>query len=310
MTSDPSVSPPNRPRNFLVTDATKPYQFRYLQYGKPVSIVIHQTAQDETWPGGALWDIGVLLSQLLVGLAGYQNITSTSGVAVANSIKAPKRLLEAVPSVNDLSVLELGCGVGLTGIVAAAVLGTQLTILTDLDEVVKQVAGPNLERNSTPSTGKQQPYRLTSAGKRGRIVAMPLSWGDERDEQAVAESFLKWTKAPKLPRKPRKDVEADKKDTSKPDLIIVGDVAYQHKPGAPSHFNILLSTVLKFLGSHTTVIFGTRMRMPASKDLLDMFLVHMEEMACPPIRADEIDPTFQKFKHQITIHVLRKRHNG
>jgi hypothetical protein len=48
-------------------------------------------------------------------------------------------------------------------------------------------------------------------------------------------------------------------------------------------------------------------RMPASADLLDMFLEHMEEVVSPPIQADEIDPTFNKVKHQITIHILRKR---
>jgi hypothetical protein len=48
-------------------------------------------------------------------------------------------------------------------------------------------------------------------------------------------------------------------------------------------------------------------RMPASADLLDMFLEHMEEVVSPPIQADEIDPTFNKVKHQITVHILRKR---
>ena len=47
--------------------------------------------------------------------------------------------------------------------------------------------------------------------------------------------------------------------------------------------------------------------MPASADLLDMFLEHMEEIVSPPMKADEIDPTFNKFKHQITIHVMKKR---
>lgn len=47
--------------------------------------------------------------------------------------------------------------------------------------------------------------------------------------------------------------------------------------------------------------------MPASADLLDMFLEHMEEVVSPPIQAHEIDPTFNKVKHQITVHILRKR---
>lgn len=245
--------------------------------------------------GGALWDIGVLLSHFLVGLAGFE-----SGKA-----SFPLRLIKAIPSTKDLTVLELGCGVGLTGIVAAAALGTQLTILTDLKVVVDEVAQPNLLRNSTPSSGKHS-YRLTEAGKRGRVMTMPLCWGDSDDEKAVLETFKKLTKPAKQPRK-QKGKALPAKDPSKPDLILIGDVAYQHKPGAPSHFDVLLSTLLKFLGPQTMVVFGTRMRMPASADLLQLFSEHMEEIVSPPVAADEIDPSFSRFKHQITIHVFRTR---
>jgi len=58
------------------------------------------------------------------------------------------------------------------------------------------------------------------------------------------------------------------------------------------------------------LVFFTRRRMPASADLLDMFLEHMETVANPPIEADDIYPSFNKFKHQITIHVLKKRKEG
>jgi predicted nicotinamide N-methyase len=291
----------NRPRNHLVTDATQPFRFTFQQYGKPKSIVVHQTPDEETWPGGALWDIGVLLSQFFVSLAEGFDCESS----LANKAKLPSRLLQAIPSTKDLSILELGCGVGLTGIVAAAVLGTQLTILTDLKVVVDEAAEPNLVRNTTASTGKH-PYRLTEAGKRGRILAMPLCWGDADDEQAVAEALLSWTKPCKTSRNKKKGAPSPR-DYSQPDLIVIGDVAYQHKPGAPSHFDALVSTLLKFLGPHTRVIFGTRMRMPASADLLELFSKHMEEVVSPPVAADEIDPSFGKFKHQITIHVFRKK---
>jgi predicted nicotinamide N-methyase len=249
---------PNRPRNFLVTDATKPHIFSYLQYGKPVSITVNQTAEEETWPGGALWDIGILLAHFLVALAGFQPSM------VSRDVKPPRRLLEAIPSIKELTVLELGCGVGLTGIVAAAVLGTKLTILTDLEVVVEKVARPNLELNSTPvlSLSKQNqlllPYRLTKFGKRGRILALPLCWGNEQDAEAVMDCFKKHKKLEKSSR--RRKGDPPPKDSRQPDLIIIGDVAYQHRPGAPSHFDALLSTVLKVTGPHTLVIFGTRMR--------------------------------------------------
>jgi predicted nicotinamide N-methyase len=307
----------NKPRNHLVTDATQPFEFTYQQYGKPAKIVVQQTPNEDTWPGGALWDIGVLLSHTMLGLASG-TVSSSS-----KSVTLPKRLFEAIESTNsnnkaDWTVLELGCGVGLTGLVAAAALGTQLTILTDLQVVIDQVTQPNLESNSSPSSdGKNKPYRLMNAGKRGRVMAMPLCWGVEVDERAVAAIFQQNTK---LAPKSRVNKNSKKKkggpdqnnnndnvdDISKPSLIIIGDVAYQHKPGAPSHFDVLVSTLLKFLGQNTLVVFGTRMRMPASADLLEMFSKHMEE-CCEPIPADEIDQSFGKFKHQITIHVFRKR---
>ncbi|MGK3754085.1 MAG: putative nicotinamide N-methyase [Bacillariaceae sp.] len=273
----------NKPRNFLCKDATKPFEFSFLQYGKTASIVVCQTAEDETWPGGSLWDVGVILSTFFVELAGFQSIkkeSSSKGV----KIPIPARLLQAIPNIKDLTVLELGCGVGLTGIVAAAVLGTKLTILTDLNVVVETVTESNVELNTTPimkgsnnHNHKQQvcnsttrPYRLTKAGKRGRIITMPLSWGNEQDEAAVMECFRQNNKSTtatsKSQRKQKRNngLLPNKNDDvllgHHPDLIIIGDVAYQQKPGAPSHFDVLLSTVLKFLGQNTIVVFGTRMR--------------------------------------------------
>mmetsp|Transcript_13686 Transcript_13686/g.24535 ORF Transcript_13686/g.24535 Transcript_13686/m.24535 type:complete len:93 (+) Transcript_13686:1-279(+) len=92
---------------------------------------------------------------------------------------------------------------------------------------------------------------------------MPLCWGNSHDEQAVMDCFQTWTKEEKPRRKqkqPKSSVATLPKDRRQPDVIIIGDVAYQHYPGAPSHFDELLSTVLTFLGPHTIVIFGTRMR--------------------------------------------------
>lgn len=286
----------NRPRNLLVTDATQQYSFTFQQYGKPATVVVNQTAEEETWPGGALWDIGVLLSQVFVGLVGFE----TQGCK-----KLPPRLLAVFPSTNDLSVLELGAGVGLTGIVAAAVLGTQLTVVSDLQVVVDNVTRPNIIQNTIPSTNKQ-PYRLTEMGKRGRVMALPLCWGDENDERAVKEAFTTLVRSSKSTRRKKRD-NSIPEDPSKPDLIIIGDVAYQHKPGAPSHFDALLSSVLNFLGPRTLVVFGTRMRMPASKDLLDLFSQHMEEVVNPPVAADEINPAFSGFKHQISVHIFKRR---
>jgi hypothetical protein len=75
-------------------------------------------------------------------------------------------------------------------------------------------------------------------------------------------------------------------------LIIIGVVAYQNKPGAPSHFDIPLLTLMKFLGPRSLV--------PRQ---------HIQEVVGPSIQADEIDPACANFKHQVAIHGLRKWKN-
>ena len=79
-----------------------------------------------------------------------------------------------------------------------------------------------------------------------------------------------------------------------------------------SHFDILLSTLLKFATTpKTTVVFGTRMRMPASADLLEMFREHFTEVVQPPVEAQEVDTAFNEKnlgrKSLITIHFFQRK---
>lgn len=307
-TSSSSTTPAeggnNRPRNHLITDATKPFTFSFLHYGVKKSITVNQTPDEETWPGGALWDLGVLLAQFLVH--------NTRGASLESKREPPKRLRGALSDFawKDIRVLELGCGVGLTGLVAAT-LGAKVTLLTDLDVVVDRVASPNVQQNTNPGPNKSCGYRLTKAG--GRVAAVPLCWGSSQDEQEAAATMEHLSKATNKTKRPKGAAVEDKKTAREgiPDLIIIGDVAYQHKPGAPSHFDALLSTLLKFLDEKTLVLFGTRMRMPASADLLAMFHEHMDETLYPPLEADELDPAFRSEslgrKHNMTLHLLRKK---
>lgn len=220
----------------------------------------------------------------------------------------PTRLLQAVPdfSWKDIRVLELGCGVGLTGLVASA-LGAKVTLLTDLQVVVDKVVQQNTECNTLAGPNRQCGYRTTQSG--GRVVAMPLCWGDEQQEQDAKAALERLTSKPQTRRKSHKGASTKQTREGIPDLILIGDVAYQHKPGAPSHFDALLSTLLKFVDEETLVIFGTRMRMPASADLLEMFRQHMDELVTPPIEAHELDESFAENelgrKHNMTIHILK-----
>jgi predicted nicotinamide N-methyase len=341
---DADASTTNRPRNLLVTDATQPFTFSFVgRFGILKSVTVNQTPEEDTWPGGALWDLGVLLSEvfvaLAVGVGGGTSCTVTTTTRTMEGkpkstnriVTLPSRLSEAMDdrmqAMQDSAVvLELGCGVGLTGLVAAAAIGAKCTLLTDLQVVIDRVAQPNVIQNtvsgggasSTGTTTTTLRPRTINKGK-GAVVATPLCWGNEKDEVAVA-SLLQSLAVPsnegQSRRKKKGCTSAEQSTTTTttstrqpgkmPDVILVGDVAY-HLPGAPSHFEALLSTLIKFVDEDTIVVFGTRMRMTASGDMLELLLEHFDELVSPPLRADEIDSCFAGVKHNMSIHFLQRK---
>jgi predicted nicotinamide N-methyase len=344
---DPTTT--NCPRNLLVTDATQPFTFSFTgRFGIFKSITVNQTPDDDTWPGGSLWDAGVLLSQLFVALAlagdgGSCTVTTTTrnveGKAKSTNriVTLPTRVSEVmssrIKSMQDTAVLmELGCGVGLTGLVAAAAIGAKCTLLTDLPVVIDRVTEPNVVQNTSTTSGSGSSSssssttavamvrpRTISKGK-GAVMATPLSWGNEADEVAVAsllDSLAAAMPANKAQSRRKKKGAASAAEQSAsssqlagmPDVILIGDVAYQQTPGAASHFEDLLSTLLKFVHDDTIVVFGTRIRMPASVDLLELFLQHFDELVSPPLRADEIDSSLAGVKHNMAIHFLQRKKN-
>jgi len=302
----------NKPRNHLIVDASTQFSFKYRQYGNVKTITVQQTPDEDTWPGGALWDIGILLAKLMVMVNTVPQSSSKIPNAKEEIMNVPRaRLPDMWPiSWKDCTILELGCGVGLTGLVGAS-LGAKLTILTDLDIVVEKVTKKNIELNKSVFSKSQ------------KVLASALCWGNKDDELACrklldeAKSKPVGTTGRKKKMKNKQDLQRDDissqtiPETSDPSIILIGDVAYQHKPGAPSHFDILLSTLLQFATTRKTlVLFGTRMRMPASIDLLEMIREHFDELI-EPIDADEIDSTFATGnlgrKSLITLHFLRRK---
>jgi predicted nicotinamide N-methyase len=309
------TSETNKARNLLITDATTPFTFSFLgRYNIRTSLTVHQTPDEETWPGGALWDLGILLAQVLVAAVSSDGNASTTITVVTpagkpksttRAIQLPSRLFQALQinqfALADVStILELGCGVGLTSLVAASALRAKLTVLTDLTAVIERVTHPNVVQNSSSN---KSGFR-TVAGL-GKVVAVPLCWGCSEDEQAVRKLLQSSDSGPKTRRRQKSEEQLSR--SGFPDLILIGDVAYQQKPGAPSHFDALLSTLLQFTDSQTLVVFGTRIRMAGSVDLLNLFLQHFEEQITPPLSAEEVDPDLAGVKHNMSLHFLKRK---
>ena len=202
------------------------------------------------------------------------------------------------------TILELGCGVGLTGLAAAVAFRSCLVLLTDLDVLVEQVTQPNVTINSKPSNGGDRRFRNIQSEK---IAALPLCWGKAEDEAVVRTILMEHNSQKATSSNKKRNKSTAQPRPGMPDLVIIGDVAYQHKPRAPSHFDVLLSTLLTFTDQDTWVVFGTRIRMPASVDLLRMSKEHFDEVLSPPLTVEEVDPQFQGVKHNMSIHFLRRK---
>lgn len=177
-------------------------------------------------------------------------------------------------------------------------------------------------------------YTMNGRNQNGRLIATPLCWGDPNDMNAV-RSMIRYLQSPQPIHHhtnhqnattddstiiQRSDDNDDRGSTGRnddtdgiPDILIVGDVAYQHKPGAASHFDILLETILHFTKTdHTLLIFGLRIRMNASMDLYQMLLHDFVDII-EPIVPHEIDPirfpnhSNKKHMNTMTIHFMKRK---
>jgi predicted nicotinamide N-methyase len=399
-----------QPTNILIQNtAHLPLEYTFVlpqTRQKHYNLIIHQqNTHDETWPGGALWDLGFVMASFLVAVAssgggrsgGGGKTTATSSTTTTTTtctlqtllpssssssdsykirrfpITVPTRFhtlleqpqnawLRAIfPSLSTTTTtghhqqrwVELGCGVGLTGLAAAAAFQPRAVLLTDLVPVIQHVTQPNVQANvrqiccpGGSSNNNKKKHHNNTAIATTDCLAVPLCWGNDEDIQVVRDLLKSWYKPPSTAisssslrrrRNPKKgssssgtttkpklddtgtdsppllvaDSEEDHHHRIEPaecaDVILIGDVAYQHKPGAPSHFDVLHSTLLQLCHNDTLVIFGTRLRMPASQDLVDLLLQDFDPILDPPLRVDEIDPTsFGNMKHNMSIHFLRR----
>jgi len=249
----------NIPRNIFLKDADSMFAFEFTMYGEKKTVVVNQSSAEETFPGGALWEIGILLAKLFC-------LDKFSPVPMQ--------------SWKNVKVLELGAGVGLTGIVTG-VLGARQVVLTDLEVVIERITKHNIALNANH-------WKKGGSGLHNnklRVSAQSLTWGLTNQEVDALTTL----------------------GGTFPDLLIAGDVSYQHKPGATSHFDALLNTVLHVCGTNTIFVFGHRVRMEASHDLLNSFLEHFVYIR-DVVRAEDLDDRFASVaKHNITIHIMKRK---
>ncbi|CAB9531409.1 expressed unknown protein [Seminavis robusta] len=386
----------NRPRNVLLSqgDPREPVEckFQHAVGALKYSLTIHQTPEEEVWPGGALWDCGLLLAELLLAVGGMEALTTIHTLlpndddneqqpnnkkhAGKNSKHASEKCTrttnqlsrrlqtwlqqqqrnnqqqqiwkDSVESVllhrSNLTVVELGCGVGLTGLVASIALGAVTTILTDLTVVVDQVTLPNLMQNTTQADNTKQQHKTTANSSSfqninkkypcrtlrhfrggGKVMALPLCWGNFEEGERVLQVLKELQPSPnhnntkgkggkKGAKKAATDTSQNTSSTIYPDLILLGDVAYQHKPGAPSHFDILVESLQQLMpplqnDNHKSqlLLFGTRLRMPASMDLLLLLQEHFTPVLTQPLPAQVLDPALEGVKHNMTIHIFTNK---
>lgn len=252
----------NIPRNIFLKDADSMFAFDFTMYGEKRTVLVNQNSAEETFPGGALWEIGILLAKLFC---------------------SDKFSPVPMQSWKNVKVLELGAGVGLTGIVTG-VLGARQVVLTDLPIVIERITKNNVALNANRlKKGGGETHNNNNS--KLRVSAQSLTWGFANEEVDAITTL----------------------GGTPPDLLIAGDVSYQHKPGATSHFDALLNTVLNVSGNNTIFVFGHRVRMEASHDLLDAILQHFVYIR-DVVRAEDLDDRFASVtKHNITIHIMKKK---
>ncbi|GMH86873.1 hypothetical protein TrST_g12256 [Triparma strigata] len=289
----PSPSPPavknSANKNKYTKDADETYVTSLQSFGKPVEVRIRQTSAEETWPGGALWDPGVVVSKLFSDV---------------NLTPVPQSRLRG------MNFLELGAGCGMTGIVVGA-LGGRWVCCSDMVEVVEGVTKVNVEINRELYSGK--------GGSNSRVVAMAVPWGEENFGlvDAVFSKMVEDTKTSKLDVIVAVDI-AYQRPGMPPHfewfletMKYIYEVKCQAQGGNGEGGG---RKKKKGKGKEAEekelpmFIYGHRRRMGSSEDLLNLVYEYFEDVR-EPIPADEIDGrVFKKEeKHGIMVHVLRWR---
>jgi len=146
------------------------------------------------------------------------------------------------------NVLELGCGVGLTGISVISACSPKQYIFTDCHPLVLDMLCENIKLNFLSNEQSE----LLNISETTSKLQLQLKY-EQTDIQVID---LKWT-----------DIDKYVSEDSSPDIIIAADILYES-----SSFDSLTSGLKCLLTSNNYAIFAATIR---NEDTVSQFLKHL-----------------------------------
>ncbi|CAD7970501.1 unnamed protein product [Amoebophrya sp. A120] len=142
-------------------------------------------AANRIWPSAlALVDCCVLL-----GTTKEELLVSRHGSCNAVDEQSPEKLSNPATSDEEygstVHLLELGCGLGVTGMLMHKLGWFEKTVLTDLEEVVAEV-----EANIARNFASQHNCGTGTTSRTSSITACPFDWTDDKALERVFETLL------------------------------------------------------------------------------------------------------------------------
>ena len=228
--------------NLLPQLAANPFRFEWKEYGATHKVEIAQ--QPDYGVGGVLWDCELVLAQYMV---------------------MPRNMGRW----RDHTAVELGAGCALAALVAWEA-GATFSCATDLPVVTRDITAPIANAH------------CASADRRRRtaLAAMPLTWGDERECNAVLSAVAK---------------RGGGGAHANLDFILAADIIYHSDAHAP-----LLATMKQLASATTTLIFTHRRRFENDVDFLEPLLEAFDVVCATPVAEVMSFP-----KQNLTIYELR-----
>ncbi|GAX73805.1 hypothetical protein CEUSTIGMA_g1256.t1 [Chlamydomonas eustigma] len=238
---------------------------REIQISVSVVVKVEEQWELENDAGAVVWDAALVLSHFLIHSQEVSSLQATSGPT----------------GLKGKTVLELGSGTGVVGLVAAA-LGASAVLLTDLCHLTSYLSS-NIKLNSME----------------GCVMSLELEWGNPAHISAVLKQLRKMkgkNQEFEVPVSPLKENLGDAFGQQHfPDIILGSDLVYKL-----SELDSLFFTLALLCGPGTTIILCQEDR-PGTEAFHDVAAAHgfierklPEQVLHPEWRSEDI----ASFKNQ------------